>query len=624
MRGWIRIGAWLLLLGACAWMTGCQTAETLVLTRLVETEVTRQVAVSVEVTRVVIQEREATRIVEVTPTPTPIPTGGFLVAAVNQDVTSLNPLLTPDDGLGFVRDLLYGSMFEVDAFSGEWVCHFCQEWTADGRSFTLTMRDGLAWSDGQPLSVDDFLYTYSALFWAQATGGLDSPQLDLLDELETIERLDERTARVTLNRERCDAFPYLNLRWLPRHLYGPDWQYSGPVNYQGPFGDADDPDFASIAGSKMNTAPQVASGPFVFDEWVPGDHLTLRRNPRYFRGAAHLDGVVIRLVPEERYQVLMLRTGEVDVVGSFSPQYLTEVELQGGVQVFKVPADSYIYLALQLGNPSDPQPRWLEDEDSGAMALNDAHGEHPILRDVRVRQAIAYALDRNAIINRVVVGQAVPLYSNLLPSLSWAFHSELEPYDYDPDRAVALLEEAGWTLNAATGIREQQGRPLRLDLQTNNSSEIRVQIGESVAAQLKQVGIDARFEAMEWGSFVGLVLGQQFDLVILSWIDLGNEPDDSAFFASEYDTPTLGFNFVSYYDPELDKAWTRAATLPGCQTDERAEIYRQIQATLHRDLPYNWLYAPLKLIGATRRVGGFNPGPWSTWHDVERWYLTAE
>jgi peptide/nickel transport system substrate-binding protein len=117
------------------------------------------------------------------------------------------------------------------------------------------------------------------------------------------------------------------------------------------------------------------------------------------------------------------------------------------------------------------------------------------------------------------------------------------------------------------------------------------------------------------------MLGQQFDMVIISWTNLNNNPDDALFFGSENDVPGRGFNFVSYYNPTLDELWRQAATLPGCLAADRGVLYRQIQATLHDELPYSWLYAPLSLTGASKRLIGIDPGPWGTWYNVETWYL---
>lgn len=577
----------------------------------------------VEVTRII--EREVERIVEVTPTPTPIPSGGYLISAVPADAAQFNPILASDGASEFVSGLLYGGMVRTDAFTGELICHFCQEWQLSGRVLSFTLRDDISWSDGEAVTVDDFIYTYSALLWGTANETLETPKLDLATHVDSISKTSDQTVAITLNTDDCAALNDFQLGWLPQHLYAPRWAIGTgePVSLFGPFGDADDPDFAGIETSEMNQTPVVSSGPFVFREWAPGDHITLVRSDGYFKGRPHVDGLVVRVIADEETRVQMLRMGEINLLEGLDPRYLTQVELMQQLRVYKVIGDGYSYLGLQLGNPDDPQPRYLEDENTGSMTLNEAHGQHPILGDKLVRQAMAYGIDRRAIINQVIVGQGVTLDANILPSLQWAYNDELPPREFDPERAAALLDEAGWVLNESTGVRENGGRPLRLDLITNLSSDTRVQVGELVREQLEQIGFDIDFEAVEWGSFVGLFLEQQFDLAVVSWSNLINNPDDSVFFASENDVPGRGFNVVSYYNPSLDELWPRAAALPGCSTADRSVLYRQIQATLYDELPYIWLYAPLKLVGANRGIVGIDPGPWDLWHNVETWYLTG-
>jgi peptide/nickel transport system substrate-binding protein len=613
-------------------LTACDS-EIVQVTRLVEVEkeITtlpsdggEPIIREVEVTRII--EKEVEKIVEVTPTPTLIPTGGFLITALSADVAQFNPILASDDSSRFVNSFLYGGMLRTDPFTGEIVCHFCQGWEVNGQTYTFTLRDDISWSDGEPVTVDDFIYTYAALLWGVANEGLEGASLESVEKIDSITKIDERTVAVTIKSDDCSALQDLDLGWLPQHLYGPTWEIgiAEAVTLLGPFGDADDPSFAGLESNEMNRAPAVSNGPFLFDEWVPGDHITLLRNPNYFKGAPYLDGLVVRVAPDEAIRVQILRTGEINLLEDLSPRFLTEIELMEQLNVHKVLGDSYVYLGLELGDPNNPQSRWVENEDTGDMTLDETHGEHPILSDKRVRQAITYGLDRSAIINQVLIGQGVPLDANMLPSLTWAYNDGLEPRDYDPEKAAALLDEAGWILNESTGIRENGGRRLELDLLTNLSSEKRVQIGELVQGQLNELGFDISFEAVEWGAFVGLLLEQQFDMVVVSWSNLVNNPDDSLFFSSENDVPGRGFNFVSYYNPTLDELWHNAATLPGCNTADRGVLYRQIQATLYDELPYNWLYAPLKLIGVNKQLVGINPGPWDTWYNVETWYLAGE
>jgi len=276
-----------------------------------------------------------------------------------------------------------------------------------------------------------------------------------------------------------------------------------------------------------------------------------------------------------------------------------------------------------LGDPDDPQPRWNEDG-----TLNENHGEHPILSDVRVRQAITYATDRNAIISKVIFGQGAPMEANVLPIIDWAFNEDLPRREYDPEKAAALLDEAGWIDQDGNGVREchgcqkaAEGTPLELNLITNAGNETRESIGLILQDELGKLGLKIEFEPMEWNAFVGTLVGQGFDMCIVGWTDTGNDPDDEGTFGSANDLPDAAFNFNSYYNPTVDELLTQAKTLPGCSPDERGPLYKQIQEQIYADSPYVFLYEPRDILIYNKRIGGMDPGDWAFRQNIHEWYI---
>jgi peptide/nickel transport system substrate-binding protein len=118
------------------------------------------------------------------------------------------------------------------------------------------------------------------------------------------------------------------------------------------------------------------------------------------------------------------------------------------------------------------------------------------------------------------------------------------------------------------------------------------------------------------------LLGQQFDMVVIGWTGVGSDPEDSVFWAYRYDDPAGGFNFVSYYNPEVDELLFEAKSLPGCSTEDRGAKYKRIQELIHEDAPYAFLYNPLANVIWNTRLLEVNPGPWSTYYNVHDWYIT--
>jgi peptide/nickel transport system substrate-binding protein len=566
----------------------------IIVTQIVEVEGEERI---VEVTKIVREEV----IVEVTPTPPPIPEGGFVTEISFADAKILNPILSNDAPSDDVHALLFGAALRTDPFTGEIIPDLTEGWevSEDGLTYTFKVRDGVYWSDGTQVTGKDFAFTYEALMY----GELDSPRLSNVEYIEEINLIDDMTVEIVYSEVNCAALIDLGLGWLPAHMYAPD--------------------YSDIMENDLDTNPTVTNGPFLFQEWVKDDHITLVRNPDYWQGAPHLEGWIYKIVPNATVGVQQLKIGEADIYDGIEPKYLVEMELQEHLTLFKYFDDGYDYVAFQMGDPDDPQPRLNEDS-----SVNEEHGMHPILGDKLVRYAIVYAIDRNAIISKVIFGQGAPMHANTLPGIEWAYNDELEPREYDPEKAAALLEEAGWTDQDGDGIREchgclhaDEGAPLALNMITNAGNETRESIGVIVQDQLGDLGFDIEFEAMEWNAFVGTLVGQTFDMCIVGWTDLGSDPDDEGLFASQNDLPDAAFNFVSYYNPEVDELLKEAKTLPGCAAEDRGPLYRQVQEFMYEDQPYDFLFVPRDILVYNKRIDGINPGAWKFRYNIHEWFI---
>ena len=537
-----------------------------------------------------------------TSTPTPIPEGGMITQATFADATTANPLYAADDASRLMGSLMFEGLLRLDPLTGAFAPGLAEGWTIsdDDRTYTFAIRRNMQWSDGRPITAHDFYFTYAALL----SGELDTPNNELVANISRIEVADDYTAVVVFRQAHCDNMESLQLGWIPMHAFTDD---------------ADQYDWSRLATHEFNGMPTAFSGPFVLKDWVRGDHWTQVRNTRYWRGAPHLEGVVTRVLSGQAEMVDLLKKGGIDIGADISPQYLAELEQLPGLQLYRFPSDRYDFVGLQLGDPSDPQPRLGPNGQ-----VNPKHGEHPILKDKRVRQAIVYALDREGIIATVLQGQGILLQANVLPTVGWAYNTDLEPRGYDPEKAQALLNQAGWVLNEAAGIRYKDGLPLKLRLHTNAGNSVREAMGALIQAQLAKVGIKVELILVEYDVLLDVLLGQTFDMVLTSWSHLGMNPDDTRLWSAASDVPGEGSNFVSYYSPEVEAWLAEASTVPGCDQDRRATLYRQIQARLYEDQPYVWLDMPRNLTVISRRLGGINPEPWDIRYDINQWHITGK
>lgn len=546
----------------------------------------------VEVTRVVETTTEVT--VEVTPTPAPPQQGGIWIEASSADASILNPILSSDASSSDIHSWLFPGLLGIDPFSGAFVpTDMAESWDVsdDGLVWTFHLRDGVVWSDGDAVDAADFKFTYDAI----ASDLVETPRKSNVDQIESIEVLDPLTIQVAFKSVKCDGLVDVNLGWLPSHLYGTD--------------------FSDIMENPMNEAPTVSAGDFVWQEWVRDDHTTLVRNDTYWEGAPNMDGWIYKIVPDPGARLAALQTGEVDLIG-VQPEQLTAVELDPNLSIYKFKDDGYSYIALNLANPANPQPG--QDEEGNLIEQE----PHPILSDRNVREAMAHSLDYAQIISKVYLGQGYQIASNVLPAVEWAHDPTIQPYAYDTEMAAQLLEEAGWVDSDGDGVREKDGQPLALTLKTNAGNTTREDLGVLVQDQLNSLGFDITFEAIDFGTMVGEMLGQTYDMVIIGWTGLGSDPNDDSFWHSKYDTPESGFNFVSYSNARIDELLEQGVSVPGCAPEDRAPYYKEIQQIIHDDIPYIFVTGSIGNIGYSSKFEGLDPGPWSFYHNIHEWSLT--
>lgn len=527
--------------------------------------------------------------------PTEVQAGGVWTRVSIADAELLNPILSSETGSSAVNAMLFPGLIGADPFTGEIVPDgsMSESWDVsdDGLIWTFHLRDGVTWSDGDPVDAADFKYTYDAI----ASDLVETPRKSNLEGIESIETPDPLTIVVTFSEVRCDGLNNLGLGWLPSHLYAAD--------------------FSDIMENAYNEAPPVSAGPFVFNTWTRDDNLTVTRNDQYWQGAPNMEGMIYKVVPDPGAQLAQMQAGEIDVMG-VQPNQLATAQTIPDTRIFNAQGDGYTYIALNLANPDNPQAG--ADEQGNLIDQE----PHPILSDLNVRKAIAHSLDYQTIIDQVYLGQGYQIAANVLPAVSWAHNDALSPYDYDLETAKALLDEAGWIDSDGDGIREKDGAPLALSLITNAGNTAREDLGTLAQDQLAQVGFDIDFQAIDFGVMVEQMLGQTYDMVIIGWTGLGTDPNDDAFWHTKYDTPGSGFNFVSYHNPAIDELLQQGVSVPGCAAEDRAPAYKQIQEMIYNDVPYVFVTGTVGNTAYTTKWQGIDPGPWSFYYNVHQWSLS--
>lgn len=546
-------------------------------------------------------EAPAIELAGVLPTPTPAPPvlvgepqpGGTWTRALTQDPALLNPILAADSASQAVTRMIFPALVRQDPvtgqFGGEGAMAERWEVSPDGRTWTFYLRPGVTWSDGDPVDANDFKFTYDAI----RTPAIDSPYQRLAAPIESIELVNPLTVRVTFSEPRCDVLNSLRVGWMPSHRYAPD--------------------FSDVLDNFFNLEPDISAGPFLFQSWIPGDSVELRRNSRYWQGAPLMERMLFRIVPDRDERLNLLRSGELDEA-ALDPDQLISLLDAPAVKVASEPEDAYDFIAINLANPEAPQ-RGLND--GGAFVPQDPH---PLLADRTVREAMSHAVDYLGISEAIYLGQAYPLAANVLPIIPWAYDPALQPPAYNPDLARSLLEEDGWIDSNRDGIREKDIRSLRLTLIVPESNAYYLRIAETVQDQLNAVGFDITVVPLADRAYASQLLGQGFDLALGGWSGLGIDPDDHELWQAATDRPGSGFNFTSYQNPRIETLLEQGTRGPACDPQTRAPVYREIQQILHDDMPYLFLAGIVRNTGYTNAWGGIEPAPWDFYHNVQEWY----
>jgi peptide/nickel transport system substrate-binding protein len=467
----------------------------------------------------------------------PIAPSDYLQVDINTSPTSLDPRFATDAISSRIDELVYDSMVRVDQH-GDFVGDLAEniERPAPTR-LVFHLRRGVRFSDGRELTARDVVYTYDSV----RNPAAHSIKAGVLTEMAWIRALDAYTVEMTTRRAYAPALE------MAMHSIVPNG--------------------SPLLGKGSDILP-LGTGPFRFARFERDAAVVLARNPfrEYLHGAA--PGIILRVVPDATVVALELVEGICDFAENDSIQrdvvpYLAARDLQ----VDKSAGTTFQYLAFNFRDPR--------------------------LRDVRLRQAIAFAIDRDQIVRLMLRGMA-RVASGMLTPENWAYDGRMRLYPYDPAAAKRLLEEAGY----APGDQR-----LRFVYKTTPEGR---RLAEAIQAMLKRVGIAVDIQTNEWATFYDDLQRGNFDLTSGQWVGI-NDPHQYYLLFDSKMMPPAGYNRGDYVNPAMDKL-VEAADIT-LDPNQRRALYGRIQKFAADDLPYLPLWWLDNVAVMNRRVTGFVPYP---------------
>ncbi|WP_027724723.1 ABC transporter substrate-binding protein [Tuberibacillus calidus] len=483
--------------------------------------------------------------------------GNVLIFGRGADATSLDPAIVTDGESFAVTKNIYDTLVEYKGQTTDIEPALAESWdiSPDGKTYTFHLRKGVKFHDGTDFNADAVVFNFDRwknandenkfAYYPSMFGGFGDKSV-----IADVKALDDYTVQFTL---RTPLAPFLkDLAMSPFAIASP----TAIKKY----------------GDKYGQAAAVGTGPFKFKEWKSKDTITLVKNDDYWKkGEPQLDGVIFKVIPDNTARLNALKNGEIDLMDGVNPSDLKDIQGNKDLQIFYRPPMNVGYLG---------------------MTVTKKPFDNPL-----VRQAVNYAVDKKAIIDAFFAGAADPAKNPMPPSIS-GYNDDVQPYDYNPEKAKELLKKAGFPNGFKTELWAMPNpRPYMPE-----PSKIAV----AIAHNLKDIGIDAEIKTFEWTTYLDKVKKGEAPMYMLGWT--GDNGDADNFLYTLLSTDAIGSNNNSFYsNPELDKLLKEAQTL----TDEnkRNELYKQAQVIIHNDAPWVPLVHSKPALVGKSTIKGFAPHP---------------
>lgn len=481
-----------------------------------------------------------------------------IILGIENESDKINPIFADehDDAVAIIFSGLtrYNEKNEV-------IPDLAKSWevSPDQLIYTFKLRNDVKWHDGKPFTAEDVKFTIE-----QSLNPKNNSKIkERFEEVQEIQVVDPYTVKIILK----TPFPLLvnvmSTGMIPKHiLEGKD------INNDG-----------------FNMAP-IGTGPFKYTEWKKGQYLILSANKEFYRGNAKTEKVILKFIADQNVRAIQLETSEIDIA-LIDPMQIERINKNQNLQVTRIDTADYRVMMYNRNNPL-----WSE---------------------VKVRQAINYAVDRDALVKGVLLGWGKAAYGPL--QMNWANHDKVDQYTYNPEKAKQLLTEAGW-VPGADGILQKDGKKLTFKLTSFAHDPVRVALINALSTQFKKIGVDAIPDPRQKGSFKI----NEMDTFLLGW---GSpfDPDEDTYRLFHSSQIGKG-NYENYSNEKVDNLLLQARKTS--DKNERMKLYEEFQTELNHDPAFNFLVYLDVAIVTNKNVKGIKArtlghhGAGYTWN-IEEW-----
>ena len=494
--------------------------------------------------------------------------GDMMIKGSIGDATVLLPVLASDAASGDINGYIYNGLVKYDK-DINLVGDLAEKWdiSDDNLKIRFYLRKDVKWQDGTPFTAKDVEFTYKLIIDPKTPTAYASDFL----RVKEFRVLDPFTVEITYEKPYAPALGSWGQSMLPAHL---------------------------LEGKDVNQSPlkrnPIGTGPYKFSEWKTGERIVVDSYHDYFEGRPYIDRVMTRVIPDLATMFLELKAGRLDLTSLTPLQYKRQTDtawFKENFVKYKYIGFGYTYLGYNLKD-------WK-------------------FKDKKVRQALTTAIDRESIVQGVLLGLGQPAYTPFKPDTFW-YNPNVKKFPYDPERAKQMLAEAGWKDTDGDGILDKDGKPFEFTIITNQGNKLRENAATIIQRDLKKVGIRVNIRIYEWAAFLkNFINKRNFEACLLGW-QTGPEPNQIDIWNSEKIGETQ-LNFITYQNPEVDRLLDEGAST--YNRDERKKYYDEFQAIIAEDQPYTFLYVGDTLPIVSSRFRGIKPAPLGISYNFIEWYV---
>lgn len=494
--------------------------------------------------------------------------GDAIVGASIADARNLLPMLASDSASSEISGLIFNGLVKYDK-DLNLVGDLAESWDIleGGLVIVFHLRKNVRWQDQAPFTAADVEFTYRKMI----DPAVRTPYGGDFERVKTLEVIDEHTVKVTYKEPFVPGLASWGMSIVPRHLLEKE----------------------ELNNTAFSRHP-VGTGPYKFKAWKAQEKIELVSNHDYFEHRPYIGRSISRVIPDESTIFLELQTQGVDTAGLTPLQYSRQTDtdfFKKYYRKFRLPGFNYTYLGYNL---SDPR-----------------------FSDLRIRQALNYAVDKKEIIDIVLLGFGEISTGPFVPQ-SWAYNKQVVPVGFNPQKARELLAEAGWADSDHDGWLEKDGRDFEFTIATNQGNEARQKVAEIIQRRLKEIGIRVKIKVVEWSVFLSEYIDKKnFEAILLGW-SVPREPDVYDIWYSGK-TKEGEFNFIGYKNEEVDRLLVEGRR--NFDQKEREKIYRRVHEILYREQPYMFLFTAESLSVLHKRFRGVKPAPIGIGYNFIDWWV---